>query len=54
MLIYVGRLRYKTSNAVVTTTIRPPFASRSTAVRPRYDHSTNHVTTGLLHALLSK
>ena len=33
--------------ALVTTTIplrRPPFDSHSTAIRPRYDHSTTYVT----------
>jgi len=27
-------------NVVVTSTIRPPFDSHSTAIRPRDDHST--------------
>jgi len=39
--------------------LRSPFYSRSTAIRPRYDHSTTYVTTvglpvsGLLHSGLS-
>jgi len=39
---------------MITTAIRPPFDSHSTAFRPRYDHSTTNVTAFLLHCDLNK
>jgi len=30
------------------------FDFDSTAIRPRYDHSTTNITTGLLHCSLNK
>ena len=55
----VGSLAART-RAVVTTATRPPLYSHSTAIRPRYDHSTTYVTIvglrvwGLLHCGLNK
>ena len=47
--------RFVDFKAVVTAiTIRSAFDSHSTAVRPRYDHSTTYVTTGLPHCDLYK
>ena len=50
-LLQHSRLFLRASRkGVITTTILPRFDCRDSAtLRPRYDHSTTYVTTGLLH-----
>ena len=44
----------KTNASYALVTSRRPFDCYSTAIRPRYDHSTTYLTTGLLHCNIDK